>query len=275
MSLAEGTPDILRPFDPGSRDSRRRARRDAPLWRGAIIAAALVHAVVIAAVVVRWPALLPVVPPPHPPIPVTLVTLPPRPAPRAPPPPPLRHDLVSGPDTETTAPPQAAEKGTEAAPQPDTPPPVETQTKNAEAPPKPKPAPEIRPPKPKLATRETAPELSRKPVLANRAPGEKDLEGDPYLNHLFELIVAHRSYPANAIGSLGLRLQGIGTYLVAIGADGTLQNIAIERTAGAPILDQTAIKMIEEATPFPPPPNYLPHPTVFIEVTLEISPGAG
>jgi periplasmic protein TonB len=279
MSVADGRPGILLPADPGFRESRDRATRGGRLRRGAIAAAALAHAAVILAVIVHWPSLFPVAPVERP-IPVTLVAeLPPPPPPRAqptpPPAPPPAQERVSGSDTQTTAPPKAPEKdAAAAAPKPEPPPPVEAPAKTAAPQSKPDPVQEPHPPKPKLATRETAPTQS--PGSVNRAPGERTREGDPYLNRLFALIEQHRSYPANAVGSLGLRLEGTSVYLIAVRADGALVNTRLERSAGADILDQTALKMIEQAAPFPPPPqNEFPGPGVVLEVTIHLFPGAG
>jgi protein TonB len=280
MSVADGRPGILLPADPGFRESRDRATRGGRLRRGAIAAAALAHAAVILAVIVHWPSLFPAAPVERP-IPVTLVAElpPPPPPPRAqptpPPAPPPAQERVSGSDTQTTAPPKAPEKDAEAAaPKPEPPPPVEAPAKTAAPQSKPDPVQEAHPPKPKLATRETAPTQS--PGSVNRAPGERTREGDPYLNRLFALIERHRSYPANAVGSLGLRLEGTSVYLIAVRADGALVNTRLERSAGADILDQTALKMIEQAAPFPPPPqSEFPGPGVVLEVTIHLFPGAG
>jgi len=284
MSVADGMPPaIMLPPDPDFRASRDREAGSAYLRRSAIALAALAHGLVIAAMIVHWPDLFAVKPLERPPIPVTLVTeMPPPPAPPAkptPPPPPappqLQHELVSGADTKTTAPPQAADKGEEAAPKPTPPPPVDAQAKDAAPEVKPTPPQETRQEKPKIAKRETAPKRERNSVLANRAPGETEREGDPYLNHMRLLVEQHRFYPANAKGSLGLPLQGIGTYLVAIAADGTLKGMEVERSAGAEVLDQVALKMIQAAAPFPPLPAYYPRPQVVIEVTIPIFPTSG
>src|SRR5690348_7245115 len=207
MSIADGMPPAVRlPDDPAFRTSHARDARGNRLRNGAIVAAALAHAAVIAAMIVQWPSLVPAKPLERPPIPVTLVTEPPPPPPQvqpAPPPPPPapppQHERVSGPDTQTTAPPQAAEKAEDAAPKPSPPPPIEVPSKTAEAEAKPSPptAKEARQAKPKLAKRETAPKPARGAV--NRAPGDRAREGDPYLNLLFSRIEAHRAYPRNAI----------------------------------------------------------------------------
>jgi protein TonB len=226
--------------------------------------------------VVDWPMLFPVTPLERPPIPVTLVMVPPPPPPPqakpAPPPPapPQPYERVSGADATTTAPPQAADKGEEAAPKPTPPPPLETQAKTAAQEEKPAlPQEKSRQEKPKVAKREATPKPARGAV--NRAPGERETEGDPYLNRLFAMIDSHRFYPPNAIGSLGLPLEGTAVYLIRIGADGALTDFALERSSGAPILDQTALKMIQRAAPFPPPP---PNESV-LEVTIHLFPGMG
>lgn len=285
--MAEGISDIRLASDPGFRDERKPADRQGRLRRSAIIAAALVHALVIGGIAVRWPALFPVVPPPQQAIPVTLVTLPPPPPPAPkvqqalqpppPPPPALQHERVSGPDTETTAPPKQADKGVDAAPEPTAPPPVETPTKTAALTPaeeKPKPKPDVHPPKPKVALRETVVRPDRS--FANRAPGETERSGDPYLNRLYDLIEAHRSYPANAVGSLGMKLAGTVVYLIGVRSDGALIGTKLQRSSGADVLDQTALRMIEAAAPFPPlPPSEFSGPEVVIQVTIYIAPAGG
>ena len=284
MSIADGMPrSILLPPDPDFRANRERAARNNHLRRGAIVAAALAHVLVITATIVDWPLLFPITPLERPPIPVTLVMLPPPPPPPqakpapppAPPAPPQQHERVSGADQTTTAPPQAVEKAEDAAPKPTPPPPVEAQAKAA--PPEAKPAPQedkAKQEKPKVAKRETTPKPSHGAV--NRAPGERETEGDPYLNLLFGMIMAHRFYPPNAVGSLGLPLEGTAVYLIRIRSDGALTNVALERSSGANVLDQTALRMIQQAAPFPPPPkNEFPGPGVVLEVTIHLSPGMG
>lgn len=284
MSVADGMPPaILLPADPGFRESRDRDASSRHLRRGAIVAAALAHVLVITAAIVDWPILFPAKPLERPPIPVTLVMQPPpppppqaKPAPPPPPPPPpeqQQHERLSGADTKTTAPPPEANKGEEAAPKPTPPPPSEVHA-NAPAP-ESKPSPpedKAKQEKPKVAKRKTTAKPSRGAV--NRAPGERATEGDPYLNQLFALIQSHRTYPPNAIGSLGLPLEGTAVYLVQIRADGALMNFELERSSGAAVLDQTALTMIKQAAPFPPPPQRdFPGPSVVLEVSIHLFPG--
>lgn len=283
MSVADGMPPaILLPANPDFRESRDRDARSKHLRRGAIIAAALAHVAVITAMIVHWPNLFPVRPLERPPIPVTLVMEQPppppppqaKPAPPPPPPPQQQQERVSGADTKTTAPPPQVDKGEEAAPKP-TPPPAEKQAKATAPDAKPTPPQEkTHQAKPKVASRETTPKPSRGSV--NRAPGDRATEGDPYLNLLFSLIESHRTYPQNALGSLGLPLEGTSVYLIAVRADGALVNIVLERSSGAPILDQTALGMIKRAAPFPPPPqSEFPGPGIVLEVTIHLFPGQG
>jgi len=234
---------------------------------------------VIAALILNWPALFPT-PPAPPVIPVTLVMQPsppvPKPAPQPPAPPPAapKHELVSGPDQETTAPAKPEEKGPDAAPE-TAPPPLPTAPNAVAAIPEPKPKPpESHPPKPKPAPRVSAPDENPRGSV-ERAPGEALHSGDPYLNQLWSLIEAHRFYPPGAIGSLGLPLEGTATFLIAIRSDGVLQGVQLQHSAGADALDRAALKMIETAAPFPPPPPATyPPPGVVLEVTIHMFPGA-
>jgi periplasmic protein TonB len=206
---------------------------------------------------------------------------PPKAKPAPPPPPPTppqqqQQERVSGADTKTVAPPVPVDKGEEAAPKPTPPPPAETKSDAADAQPKPPPPQEekSKQEKPKLAKRETTPKPSRGSV--NRAPGERATEGDPYLNALFAAIQAHRFYPPNAIGSLGLPLEGTAVYLIKISSDGALLDVALARSSGADVLDKTALTMIRQAAPFPrPPPNEFPGSSVVLEVTIHLFPGMG
>lgn len=275
MSVAEGLPAVQLPSDPGFRESRDRDLRFGRLRWAAIAAALLAHVGLIIAVMVHWPSLFPAVPPQPPAIPVTLVTeLPPPPRPAPKPPAPQQpaekqYEAVSGKDQETTAPPQAKETGPEAAPQPVPPPPAATAQAALDAG-----MPSLQEPqkpKPKIAARETAPRAKR--GIADAKPGDVEREGDPYLNELDALVEQHRFYPSDARGALGLSLEGIATFTIFIAADGHLLGVRLEQSAGAEVLDQTALAMIQRSAPFPPPPRdrmvdgYLP-----VTVGLDIYP---
>lgn len=263
-------PAIRPPADPSFRDNRKREARLGRLRHGAIIAAALAHAAVIAALLVEWPFSFARPLPETPPIAVALVNEVPAPEPPQAklPPAPQLHELRSGRDQETTAPPQADAQGPEAAPRPEP-----EQDQNATpALAKPKPSQETASPKPKEATRETAPQPTKRGSV-DRAPGE-EREGDPYLNRLWTLIEQHRTYPAGAVGSFGLNLEGTVVYVIALSPAGAIQGMRLERSSGAPVLDDTARRMIEQAAPFPPLPNYFPRNGVTLSVTIHLFPTA-
>ncbi len=269
-------PPLVLAIDPTNREGREGEAKRGRLRRGAILAAALIHAAVIAALLLRWPFTLTPPAPEKPPITVALVT---EPAPPPPPPaqtkpptpaPAAQHFLMSGKDQDTTAPPQAEVEGPVAAPKP---PPLPEQ-KQADAPStaQPKLTPPA-PPKAKEAERETAPQ-TRKQGSVNRAPGETEQEGDPYLNRLWSMIEQNRAYPTGAVGSLGLNIEGTVTYLIGITSAGALERMQLQRSSGATALDETARKMIEKAAPFPPLPSYYPRNGVVLVVTIHLFPTA-
>ncbi len=259
---------------PGMREGgERNARRGRLRW-GAILATTLFHAAIIAVFLLRWPFL--VAPPPlKPPIAVTLVTLPSPaalpPTQARPPAPAPPRELRSGLDQETTAPPEAEAKGPDAAPKPQ----PEKDAAQASGPGAPQlkqpTAPQTRPMK--EALRETAPQPAKRGSV-DAAPGESEKEGDPYLNHVWAMIEQHRFYPADAVGSLGLRLEGTTIFLIALSPQGALQGMRLERSSGAPVLDEAARKMIEQAAPFPPLPGYFPREGVTLSVTIHLFPAA-
>jgi protein TonB len=187
--------------------------------------------------------------------------------------PPDTYDRVSGKDQETTRPRPAEEKGPAAAPKLAEPEPRRDEA--AEFPAlkfQPK-APTSRP-APKEAPRQTAPELAQR-VTLNARLGDKDQSGDPYLNAFVAKLEQHRSYPAAAIGSLGLHLSGIVVYLIEVSAAGELLGTQLERSSGSPLLDETALKMIQQAAPFPILPSNYPRSSrndVVVEWTAQIFP---
>lgn len=244
-----------------------------------MIAAALAHAAVIAALLVGWPFVLAPPAPEKPPITVALVMEPaPRPAPPqatpTPTPTPTQQpmpELHSGPDQKTTTLAHADTEGPDAAPQPQ-PKPEPEQKAEAVALPQPKPTEQAEPTrKTKEAARDTAPEPAKR-VAVNLALGDKEQEGDPYLNALNLLIERHRFYPPDAVGSLGLHLAGTAVYRVAVAPSGALEGLALERSSGSPTLDETARSMIEQSAPFPPLPSYYPRGGVVITSTIPVFP---
>jgi periplasmic protein TonB len=184
----------------------------------------------------------------------------------------------SGPGERTTAPPLAQE----VAPEPEAPaptiedkpvPPAPPAERAAEpippaAPEKPKPRtpPRAEPHKDQLALR--APMLM--PPRENRALGEKDETGDPYLNMLWARIERNREQ-TTPIGPSGLHLEGITVYEVVLDHGGHLRSLYLVQSSGSPLLDDEARRMIIAATPFPPLPTAYPERTS-IKVTIRLFP---
>jgi periplasmic protein TonB len=262
--------------DPVFRDNPVEEARFGRFRRGAIIAAALFHLLLLAAILFGLPLFSVPVTPPPPAIPVALVNEIPKPppppeAPPKPTPPAQQHfyDLRSGADQETTVKPQGEVKAEDAAPKAEPPPPTAAE---APEPSPPKPAhPTLAQPKPKEAERESTPKPAQKETLNIRV-GEKDQEGDPYLNALKARIAEHYRYPADAVGSFGLHLAGTVVYSILISENGALQGARLDRSSGSPVLDETALRAIEQSAPFPPLPNSYPRSGVVLTWTMEIYP---
>jgi TonB family protein len=213
---------------------------------------------------------------------VTLLALPPPTPPPAPPPEQKQQvpfaERESGPGEQTTAAPRAAEPSpqTEAPPPPPAPPsetqkPAETAPSEAglEPPPAEKPTPPETPraePKPKLALH--APEVA--PPL-DRAIGEKDETGDPYLNAINERIQRNRA-ATTPVGSEGLHLEGYVVYRMVLDPVGRLVQLTLVSSSGSDLLDNEARRMIVAAAPFPSPPPDYPSPMPAIIVQLHLYP---
>ena len=259
--------------------SARRRKRDLIGWR-ALAAAAAAHALFLAWLLVDWSGPAPSAAPA--PIPVALVMAPPPPPPPlpapSPSPPPKQAFRQSGPDQETTAAPEAAQT----APTPEAPQPAVPEAKPAPAPaPAAKLAVEAPPPaeKPKpqqepLRRPRQEAQLPRAPKPAppeaNRALGEENKSGDPYLNQVWALIERNRP-PTTPLGPAGLHLEGIVVFAVALGRSGEVEGIRLVQSSGAPLLDEEAERMIVKAEPFPPLPPAYPD-RVVIAVSLHLFP---
>jgi periplasmic protein TonB len=259
------------------RDPRQTTRGRNWPGRAAIAAAVLLHAAIIAGPLLWWhvtPSEVPAA------MPVTLVFEPPPPPPVAvpePPPPPPPREFAkreSGADEKTTAPPQAEEPAPIAAPEPPPGPMAPAQPTPAPVPPagggKAKPAPALAhlPEPHREAPVPRAPQP--KPSLADRAVGTKEETGDPYLNHLWELIERNR-LPTTPLGPEGLHLAGTTTFTVVIERGGTVSMIRVMQSSGSPVLDQQAERMIASAAPFPPLPADYPAPAP-LKVTISLYP---
>ena len=285
MSDGENSPPVLLlPRDADWRD----AVVAAPSWRRsewpAIIAALLLHGVVIAVLLVDWR--WPVRPPPPESIPVTIVFAPP-PAPVAPPAPspkPNPYDRESGKDQRTTAPPAAESASTEPTRPPEAAAPAEPKPPEPKAPPAAaaeKPAPAQRDAKPK--THDTVARLDPRkeadrlralhpaPDLLRIEPGDRQQSGDPYLNQARDLIEAHRTYP-NVLGKYGVPVEGTPVYEFLIDRRGHLLGLKLVTSSGMPALDEAGAAMIRATAPFPPLPADAPGEVLHVMVTLPIYP---
>ena len=101
MNVMDAMPPILLATDPNFRESQERDAQYGRLRRGAILAAALSHAIILAALLLDWPFTF--APPAQetPPISVALVTEPaPEPPQAKPEPTPVFHELHSGADQD-------------------------------------------------------------------------------------------------------------------------------------------------------------------------------
>jgi protein TonB len=255
--------------------------RDRPAGpaRLAIAGAVLLHAGIALWLLGNWhrsPALEP---------PVIVATLVQEPPP-APPPPrkpdkPQQPDFAersSGPGEKTTAPPPAKEL----APEPEAPPPAAAAAEGPpDQPPEPAPAPATAPPEPQPKPQAPPRAEPKKQQFALRAPkltpphedrafGEKEEMGDPYLNMMYARVEQNRA-PTTPIGPSGLHLEGISVFELMLSRTGRMEEIVLERSSGAPQLDAEARRMIVAATPFPPLPSDYPDHAV-IKVTIHLEP---
>jgi TonB family protein len=245
----------------------------------AIVAAVLLHILIIVWTSYDWR--FAVTPQPDA-IPVTLVMVPPPPPPAPPlpatppPPPPEFAKRESGPEEKTTAlpPAEAPAPAPEAPAQPEGPPlPPEKPAEEETAPPVDGgQAPPAKPATPAPPRKEAA--IPRAPKQATRSPdralGEKEETGDPYLNRLYELIEQHRA-PTTPIGAMGLHLEGTSVYRVVVERTGKVTFITLLQTSGALLLDEEARRMITAMIPFPPLPADYPD-RVGITVTIHLYP---
>lgn len=278
------TDSLARSVEPGRRQ---------PLPWLAIVAAALLHALVLILLVIDWS---------HPPraptepqiVPVKIVFAPPPPPPAAPapalPPPPKPFGYrESGPGQRTTAPPSAQALAPEPAA---TPPPAPDQAKPEPQPPapppeKPKPAPQAlareqesaKPtprkqvarlePQQKEAAKPRAPHLNA-PRRLDIEPGERFESGDPYFNQLHALIEQHRVYP-RVIGPFGLPVEGAAVYGMLLDRSGKIIVLQLEQSSGVAGIDRAVEDMIRNSAPFPPlPPDYPDR--LGVDVTIRLSP---
>lgn len=246
--------------------------------RWALIAAVLLHVLIALWLTQDWNVSF-TKPPDI--IPVQLVLEAPKPPPvppkpQPPPPPQSFAPRQSGPQEHTTTVPSAATP----APQPAAPPPPEAPpappAPPTEAPTPPAGAPAKEPPPKRVVARvepkkeETPKAPQQVPHFVDRAIGEKEETGDPYLNRIFAQIERNRP-STTPIGSLGLHLEGTTVFHVILERAGDIHSLSLTSSSGAAPLDEAARRMLMSSLPFPPVPHDYPAP-VGLTIVIHLYP---
>lgn len=157
------------------------------------------------------------------------------------------------------------------------PPPEPPVVEEPPPPPPPKPVPVVRPtppPKPKPIPKPTpkpkpqpAPEATAKPQAKPRAatpppqqPSASAPKADPVVKARYEQVLyswlsRHKDYPMIARRR---GIEGGARVRIRIGRDGHVLAHSLVTGAGHPVLDQAALRMVEQADPFPPVPAEYP-----------------
>jgi len=270
MASATETNAVLQHAD--SRDSLRRMA-----W-GAVLAAVLMHLLVIVLVVMDWSGLFGwATVKESPPIPVSFVYEAPPPPPPPPPPPaekpepeqaqppPPPAPRMSGPDEKTAS--ASDETKTQTLPEPkppsDQPQPHQSGTAPTKETAPAKPKTEVKPEgRQATAEPETKKESAAGPLFHSfhlRGPhggnAERDLAGDAFLNAIKARVESHRVYPpASEFRGAGEREA---VYAILIDPAGNLVALTLVASSGSPVLDEAAGQMIRASAPFPHlPPSY-------------------
>ncbi len=247
-------------------------------WRRlvALACAVLLHATVIALLLLGSPfAERPVEPPS---IPVELVLLPePKPPPKPKPEP--KPEVAVKPAPEAAMQPRRESGGdpdlapgreTSAAPQPKPQPapaaPVEKPPPSlASAPPLPLPPPPRERPKASEAVAATAPthQSTIQPMNDSALIGKGG--GDRYLNKMRDKIHGNFIYPG-AARSRGI--AGVAHFAIIIDRQGNLLDLRLLHSSGADVLDRAGRDAVELSAPFDPPPADVPGDQISLELTL-------
>jgi len=257
-----------------SSDSKR------PVEKGAVVAAVLLHLLVLFLLLADWSGLLPWTRVQEtPPIPVSFVIEQPPPPPPPPPPPeqkppepqpqpetqPVIAPRMSGPDEKTASASDETKTPTLPEPKPASEQPQPKQSGTAPtketAPSKPKT--ELKPEgKQAMAEPETKKESAAGPLFHSfRLPGphggnaERDTAGDAYLNSIKARVESHRVYPpASEFRGSGEREV---VYSILIDPSGNLVALTLVASSGSSMIDEAAGQMIRASAPFPHlPPSY-------------------
>jgi protein TonB len=146
-----------------------------------------------------------------------------------------------------------------------------------------KPAPAVPHAQPKADEAKPAPggqkRLDSEPVLAKqltlRLPahggdGTHDLAGDPYLNHILQILEHNRAYPpASEFYGSSERLV---VYNVVIEPAGRISTMFLVSSSGSTRIDEAARQMITDSAPFPPLPADFPQTRTSITMALSLYP---
>lgn len=247
-----------------------RVDRNTPSLLLTLIAAILLHAVVISAFLVKLPDSVAPIEPPS--IAVELVNEEPPPAKEArevpkPPPQKLRE---SGGDPELA--PGRVPETDRIDPTPND---SRRQAVNDSAPPPAQPrsdpalALELPSRKPAPKTVATPPAKASPQSTATLQQGIGEGGGDRYLNQIRDEIEEQRVYPAIA-GPM--QLSGYASYELVINRRGDLLRLRLMKSSGVGPLDQEGIGMIQRAAPFPPVPAELPGEFVRLDLVMYLGP---
>ncbi len=246
-----------------------RVDRNTPSLLLTLIAAILLHAVVISALLVKLPDRGPPIEPP--PITVELVNEPPPATEtqetRKPPPQKFREsggdpDLAPGRVPETDRIDPTPNDSRRQSVNEATPPPAQPRSDPALALELPS-----RKPVPKAATAPPAKTAEQSKLSSRQAVGEGG--GDRYLNEIRDKIEEQRVYPAIA-GPM--QLSGYASFELMLGRSGDLLRLRLMKSSGIGPLDQVGIGMIQRAAPFPPLPAYFPGEFLPVDLVMYLGP---
>jgi TonB family protein len=199
----------------------------------------------------------------HPPeITVTLVHEVPKPkppAPRTPPTPPEQASLaprMSG-----------ADEKTEALKDPNKPVPSLPRAASQPKPDESRPSPTGAKP---LVNEPAAPKQLFIRLPAQGGAAARDLAGDPYLNHIMQILEQNRVYPA-ASEFYGAP-ERLVIYNVVIEPAGRISTMFLVSSSGSTRIDEAARQMITDSAPFPPLPSDFPQTRTAITMALALRP---
>lgn len=80
--------------------------------------------------------------------------------------------------------------------------------------------------------------------------------GDDYLDRVRRWINKYKKYPDTAVKQ---KQQGVPLLVIRLRRDGTVLDVAIDKSSGFPLLDEAALKAVRDASPVPPFPAGYPN----------------